>query len=471
MGISSGFFDSLNGDRKYNVTQLSVLVSSLIKDGVFQNIGTAFSVTPNVGSEVLIGIGYGFFKHRWIQNDSLYPLNMGAAELLLNRIDAVVIEFDNTEAVRLGTIKKVKGTPSATPVRPALIKTDFINQYPLAYILRPANNDNIVAGNITQMIGTAECPFVIGVQETLDIDFLFDQWGGQWSTWFTALQNESETEMTSLLAEFNTWFNAMKGQLTTDAAGNLQTQINTINTNIGGWRTYNKISDISTSLHMESSTMLQIILAMADNSIFRTYIATATNPDLPANATGHLEITKTYLNSPVARRAVVRFVTTEGDEHVRITLAGDGSTIGPWKRFIDSTDFGLVYASITEMGLVAATCTLQNIVNAMMIGSEYWASIGSASIFPNITFPTTAGKLIVRKWSALSTEVEWHPADSSNKAYYFMMTKLADGILTGVWTQYATKTDLGAYATNAALGVQVAVQSTAPADTTKLWVW
>ena len=57
MGISSGFFDSLNGDRKYNVTQLSVLVSSLIKDGVFQNIGTAFSVTPNVGSEVLIGIG------------------------------------------------------------------------------------------------------------------------------------------------------------------------------------------------------------------------------------------------------------------------------------------------------------------------------------------------------------------------------------------------------------------------------
>ena len=233
MGISSGFFDSLNGDRKYNVTQLSVLVSSLIKDGVFQNIGTAFSVKPNVGSEVLIGVGYGFFKHRWIQNDSLYPLNMGAAELLLDRIDAVVIEIDNTESVRLGTIKKVKGTPSATPVRPALIKTDFVNQYPLAYILRPANNDNIAVGNITHMVGTAECPFVIGVQETLDIDFLFDQWGAQWSAWFAALQNESETEMTSLLSEFDTWFNNMKGQLSTDAAGHIQVELDNLRNTLG----------------------------------------------------------------------------------------------------------------------------------------------------------------------------------------------------------------------------------------------
>lgn len=267
MGISSGFFDSLNGDRKYNVTQLSVLVSSLIKDGVFQNVGTAFSVIPNAGSEVLIGIGYGFFNHRWIQNDSLYPLNMGAAELLLDRIDAVVIEIDNTESVRLGTIKTVKGAPSATPVRPALIKTDFVHQYPLAYILRPANNDNILVGSITQMVGTAECPFVIGVQETLDIDFLFAQWGAQWSA----------------------WFQQMKDQLTEDAAGNLQLEIDEINNSIG-----------ETDIHLIGDGTITGALSSTFQSVSdgkNTVATTLTNQGVPTQATDTFNIMATNINT------------------------------------------------------------------------------------------------------------------------------------------------------------------------------
>ena len=221
MGLSSGFYNSLNGDRKYNVDQITMLLGSIIKDGVFQGVGNAFNVTVNTGSEIFIDEGYAWFNKRWILNDSLYPLDLGISELLLDRIDAVVIEIDETESVRTGTIKQVKGVPSATPVKPVLVNADFIHQYPLAYILRPANNNEILTSNIELRIGMSDCPFVIGVQETLDIDMLFAQWNAQW--------NEYTTDSA---LQFDTWFDRMKGQLTTDAAGNLQTQINSLTVNV-----------------------------------------------------------------------------------------------------------------------------------------------------------------------------------------------------------------------------------------------
>ena len=44
MSVSSGFFNSLNGDRKYNAEQMSAIFDGLIIDGVFASIGTAFAV-------------------------------------------------------------------------------------------------------------------------------------------------------------------------------------------------------------------------------------------------------------------------------------------------------------------------------------------------------------------------------------------------------------------------------------------
>lgn len=48
--------------------------------------------------------------------------------------------------------------------------------------------------------------------------------------------NTGTIDATQLLAQLNTafneWFNAMKNQLTTDAAGNLQTQINNIKSSL-----------------------------------------------------------------------------------------------------------------------------------------------------------------------------------------------------------------------------------------------
>ena len=39
MALTYGFYNSLNGDRKYNAMDISRLFDGLIKDGVFMSIG------------------------------------------------------------------------------------------------------------------------------------------------------------------------------------------------------------------------------------------------------------------------------------------------------------------------------------------------------------------------------------------------------------------------------------------------
>ena len=69
MSVSSGFFNSLNGDRKYNAAQMSAIFDGLIIDGVFASIGTAVAVKAAGGLTVNVGIGKSWFDHTWTVND------------------------------------------------------------------------------------------------------------------------------------------------------------------------------------------------------------------------------------------------------------------------------------------------------------------------------------------------------------------------------------------------------------------
>lgn len=100
MSVTYGFYNSLNGDRKYNAEQVSSLFDGLIIDGVFASVGTAFAVKATTGITVNVGIGKAWFNHTWTLNDSILPLEAPEAEVLLDRIDAVVLEVDATESVR-----------------------------------------------------------------------------------------------------------------------------------------------------------------------------------------------------------------------------------------------------------------------------------------------------------------------------------------------------------------------------------
>ncbi len=199
MTVTYGFYDSLSGDRRYNAMEFSSLLDSIIRDGVFLSIGQALAVTAGTGLHVAVGVGRAWFNHTWTYNDSALTLDITTPHAVLDRIDTVVLETNSDQATRANSIKVIDGTPSASPVPPTLTHTSTVHQYPLANIYVGNQVTQIDQQNITNKVGTSECPFVTGILETIDIDLLFAQWDDDFQTWFTFLQNELDANQAANL--------------------------------------------------------------------------------------------------------------------------------------------------------------------------------------------------------------------------------------------------------------------------------
>ena len=206
MTIKSGFFNSSGGDRRYDAMDLSSIFDGVITDGVFATIGKIFAVKPGSGLQVTVDTGKAWFNHTWTVNDAVLPLTISAADVTLDRIDAVVLEVNTTDSVRKNTIKVVKGSPSSSPTPPKMTNTTDIHQYPLAYVTVKKGATSISTSNIEITVGRDPCPFVTGPLKTVPIDSLFAQWED----------------------EFDYWFNNVKSTLEGDTAANLQRQIDEI---------------------------------------------------------------------------------------------------------------------------------------------------------------------------------------------------------------------------------------------------
>lgn len=229
MSVTSGFFNSLNGDRLYNAEQMSAIFDGVINDGVFSNIGTNFIVKASSGLVVTVGIGRAWFNSTWLLNDAILPLTAGPSEVVLNRYDAVVIEINHSESVRAGSIKIIEGTPASSPKYPTMTKTSEVNQYPLAYIYREAGSTAIAQADIKSMIGTKSCPFITGILETASIDSMVAQWQSQWTRWYSkqteSVLNQFNQWRDSVQTDFYTWYNDLQVVLDGDVATKLSKEI------------------------------------------------------------------------------------------------------------------------------------------------------------------------------------------------------------------------------------------------------
>lgn len=243
MSVTFGFYNSKEGDRRYDAIQMSSIFDGIIQDGILQHVGTAMVVKESEAMIINVGIGRAWFNHTWTLNDALLPLVVPQSEILLNRYDAVVLEVDSREAVRANDIKIIKGTPASNPMKPTMVKTNDRWQYPLAYIYVGAGVTSIRQANITNCVGTSECPFVTAPLDKVEIDDLIAQWQDQWkefyekqttdmeetnkfwkeqwSTWFLAQTEEMADWKQKSETEFREWFDQLQELLDSNTAASL----------------------------------------------------------------------------------------------------------------------------------------------------------------------------------------------------------------------------------------------------------
>lgn len=192
MAFTYGFYNSINGDRRYDAQQMSAIFDGIITDGVFSSVGGIFATVPGEGMTVVVKSGRAWFDHTWSYNDGAMPLSIDAADVTMKRYDAVVLEVNNSEAVRENAIKVVKGTPATNPVKPGMTNTETIHQHPLAYVLVDPGVTSITADKIDIRVGKSDCPFSTAILQTVSIDDLFNAWESEFDQWFANVQAQLE---------------------------------------------------------------------------------------------------------------------------------------------------------------------------------------------------------------------------------------------------------------------------------------
>lgn len=206
MSVTSGFFNSIDGDRKYNAEQVSSLFDGIIGDGVLATYGTAFAVETSTNTdEVTVGVGRAWFDHVWILNDAIIPLTLENSDILMDRIDSIVFDVDHTDSVREGKIIVVTGKASSFPKAPTLVNDLLHKQYPIAHVTRKARETTVNKANIKYVVGQGKTPYVTGVLEIVKMDTAVAAWQAQWDNWYDEKTKNNEQWMSDKQTEFLDW--------------------------------------------------------------------------------------------------------------------------------------------------------------------------------------------------------------------------------------------------------------------------
>lgn len=198
--LTYGFFNSQNGDRKYNANQMSSYFEGLISDGVYQNVDDACVVRASAGMTVTVGKGRAVIGGKWLKNDALYDVTITGSNPTNPRYSAVVIKLDNN--ARTITLTSVDGTPATTPTKPTVTDTANTKYLILAYVLVPAGATSILQSNIEDARSLSVCGWVSGLIEQVDTATLYLQW-----------QNAYARQFEQFKLDYDAWFDTLTQDL------------------------------------------------------------------------------------------------------------------------------------------------------------------------------------------------------------------------------------------------------------------
>lgn len=202
-------------DRAITSAPLRNLYNKLFTTGIMPNPSNCFQVIAgNEGMTVKVQPGFAVVKGCLKLEETIRTLEVQAASTSLDRIDTVVIRMNDEVNARICDLYVRQGTPASSPVRPDLTRSGSIYEIGLADIFIPKNTSEISQQRITDTrLETDRCGYVSSISR-------FDT-----ETLYLQIQDDLAGFKENEQAEFLEWFETIKGQLSEDAAGNLQNQI------------------------------------------------------------------------------------------------------------------------------------------------------------------------------------------------------------------------------------------------------
>lgn len=147
-------------DRAYSASDLREVYSAFFSNGVFINQQQSLAVTAGSNMSVQVGTGKCCINGTIGYNNEAETFMIEAADAQ-PRIDTVVLRWDASTSTRDIVIDVVKGTPSASPVRPNLKRTRTVYELGLCDVLIKTGSTKVEQQNIVDTrLDSSRCGIV-----------------------------------------------------------------------------------------------------------------------------------------------------------------------------------------------------------------------------------------------------------------------------------------------------------------------
>lgn len=145
------FFDSTQDDQRiYQAADFARFHAQIIGNGVSNTANLPdLEVTAKTNRNVALGAGYMFANGYMYENDSAMTLTHAIADPTNDRIDRVVVVFDNNPAERRIYAYIKKGVPGASPTPPNLQRDSYVFEMSVAQVRIIAGKSFVEQSEIT----------------------------------------------------------------------------------------------------------------------------------------------------------------------------------------------------------------------------------------------------------------------------------------------------------------------------------
>lgn len=213
MAEQSGFFDAhfVDGeyDRVYLAESFAKYFASFIGNGIFGGKSNELMVKQKTVTDMSVRTlsGQAWINGYWYENNDELSMSIDVADGVLNRIDIIVLRWDNSERVIRLAVKK--GTPATNPSAPIIQRSSDYYELKLAQIYVKAGATKITQADITDTrLNNDDCGFVHGVVDQLDttefgaqLEAYISEFVSEKNFWFAQFKSDSKAEFDNLVAE------------------------------------------------------------------------------------------------------------------------------------------------------------------------------------------------------------------------------------------------------------------------------
>lgn len=190
-----GFFDSKDGDRKYNASDFVGFFADFFTNGIVADSTTYLQVKADSGMTLSVNSGKAYINGGFFKPQTPTTLTLPDSDTTYPRYDLVVLRWD--KVLRSIYLDVVSGTGSETPVVPTLTRNETTYELGLASIYIAANATEITQANITDLrFDNNYCGVVTGVIDTIDTTALFAQYEKAWYDFVAQLDDADPEKIT-----------------------------------------------------------------------------------------------------------------------------------------------------------------------------------------------------------------------------------------------------------------------------------